>query len=223
MSGCTARFRSELDLQSGQSGDRSADKCQTLQGSVSMELYFFKLRTLLLAVFLTSGVVGEAAALSCSPSFHRYFIVCQIGACQGAFVAHDVSTLGPCGRRPVVDLINISAAPIMSALVAERYSARADGIFILELSTDHWETPDPFDLAGLRRALLGGANNSLRLLSTATSPLAVEAYRAGYVAEERRAFRRYLLWNIIGWGIFVGALFVAANVARRILFLRDEK
>ncbi len=101
------------------------------------------MRRVILALCLTAGANLDAAATSCMPLEHRYFVVCDGQSCRTAFSVLEVAGFSKCSRRPVIANPDTQVDAFLGLLVKEVRKSEARGIFEIKFDGGYWDAATP--------------------------------------------------------------------------------
>ena len=107
----------------------------------------------LLFLFFAFGLTLDAAATSCTPFEHRYFVLCDATGCRGAFGVMEVPSFGTCSRRPVVDDLDRRVGDFLSKVVLDARAPEAHGLYLIKLSARWWNADNPGTFEGVTEIL----------------------------------------------------------------------
>lgn len=169
----------------------------------------------IIALFL--GLVGDAAATSCSHLNNRFFFACDAEHCVGLFSVRDVPSTKYCERRGQVEAFDPRVtARAMQAVEAGR-PVGSTGILELKMTMPYWRN----DAANPRDWFEQNLGSAVTLVSTDASPVAIGALRASVESAERSAYWNAILFLIETWGsaaIVILALIHSVHVYFKALY-----
>lgn len=113
------------------------------------------MRRVILALCLTAGANLDAAATSCMPLEHRYFVVCDGQSCRTAFSVLEVAGFSKCSRRPVIANPDTQVDAFLGLLVKEVRKSEARGIFEIKFDGGYWDAATPDTPASFFKLLKG--------------------------------------------------------------------